>query len=76
MPFTGLGIASSYFYQGIGKGTISFVWTIIRDVIFTNVLIYVFGILFSGGLIGAWASLAAGKIITSILFARYTVKKN
>lgn len=78
LPLTGIGAASSYFYQGIGKGTISLTWTIIRDVIFTNVLIYVFGILFGWGLIGAWAGLAVGKIITSafnFLFARYTVKK-
>ena len=35
LPLTGAGMASTFFYQGIGKGTISLSWTIIREVIFT-----------------------------------------
>ena len=77
LPLTSIGIASSYFYQGIGKGTASLGWTIMREIISTNVLIYVFGILLGWGLMGVWAGLAAGRSIAGIfnfLFARYTIK--
>lgn len=77
LPLTGVGMASSYFYQGIGQGTISLVWTIIREIICTNCLIYVFGILFNWGLIGVWFGLAVGRALAGALnfiYARYTIK--
>lgn len=78
LPLTSLGTASSYFYQGIGKGATSLAWTVIREIIFTNLLIYVFGMLLGWGLIGVWAGLAAGRSLAGVLnfsFARYTIKK-
>ena len=78
LPLTGAGMASSYFYQGIGKGTISLAWTVIREIICTNALIYVFGIVLGWGLIGVWAGLAVGRALAgglNFLFARYTVKR-
>lgn len=77
LPFTGAGMVSSFFYQGIGKGTISLAWTIIREVVFAVSFTYMFGIMFGWGLTGIWAGLALGRIIPSILnfiFARYTIK--
>ena len=77
LPLTGAGMASSYFYQGIGKGNISLAWTIIREVIMTNILIYIFGIVLGWGLIGVWAGLATGRALgggLNFIFARYTVK--
>ena len=77
LPLTGAGMASSYFYQGIGKGTISLAWTIFREIICTNALIYLFGILMGWGLIGVWAGLAVGRAFAGALnffFARYTIK--
>lgn len=77
LPLTGAGMASSYFYQGIGKGNISLAWTIIREVIMTNILIYIFGIVLGWGLIGVWAGLASGRALgggLNFIFARYTVK--
>ena len=44
LPLTGAGMASTFFYQGIGKGTISLSWTIIREVIFTVGATFFFGI--------------------------------
>lgn len=78
LPLTGAGMASSYFYQGIGKGTISLAWTVIREIICTNALIYVFGIVLGWGLIGVWAGLAVGRALAgglNFLFARFTIKK-
>lgn len=77
LPLTGAGMVSSFFYQGIGKGTISLAWTIIREVVFAVSFTYIFGIMLGWGLIGIWAGLALGRSISSILnfiFARYTIK--
>ena len=74
----GIGMPSSFFYQGIGRGTTSLVWTIIRELIFTVSFTYLFGIVFNWGLTGIWTGLAVGRIIASILnytYARYTIKK-
>lgn len=77
LPLTGAGMASSFFYQGIGKGTISLSWTIIREVIFTVGATFFFGIYLGWGLIGIWAGLTIGRAAASILnylYARYTIK--
>ena len=74
----GIGMPSSFFYQGIGRGTTSLCWTIIRELIFTVSCTYLFGIVFNWGLIGIWTGLAVGRIIASILnytYARYTIKQ-
>ena len=74
----GIGMPSSFFYQGIGRGTTSLVWTIIREVIFTVSCTYLFGIIMNMGLTGIWIGLAVGRILASILnyaYARYTIKK-
>ena len=74
LPLTGAGMASTFFYQGIGKGTISLSWTIIREVIFTVGATFFFGIYLGWGLIGIWAGLAIGraaatrKLISLIFF--------
>lgn len=78
LPFTGFGMTSSMFYQGLGKGTLSLVWTIIREVIFTISFTYLFGITLGWGLLGIWVGLALGRILASMLnymFAKWTIKK-
>ena len=74
----GIGMPSSFFYQGIGRGTTSLCWTIIRELILTVSFTYLFGMVFNWGLTGIWTGLAVGRIIASILnftYARYTIKK-
>ena len=78
LPLTAAGMTSSFMYQGIGRGSISLMWTIIREVIFTVTATYTFGIVLGWGLVGIWTGLATGRILASILnfaFARYTIKK-
>ena len=78
LPLTGAGMTSSFLYQGMGKGTISLMWTIIREVIFTVTATYTLGIVLGWGLVGIWTGLALGRTLASILnfsFARYTIKK-
>ena len=74
----GIGMPSSFMYQGIGRGTTSLAWTIIRELIFTVSCTYIFGIVLNWGLMGIWIGLAVGRIIASILnftYARYTIRK-
>jgi putative MATE family efflux protein len=74
----GIGMPSSFLYQGIGRGTTSLAWTIIREVIFTVSCTYIFGIALDWGLLGIWIGLAVGRIMASILnftYAKYTLKK-
>ena len=71
-------MTSSFLYQGIGKGTTSLGWTIIREVIFTVIATYTLGIVLGWGLVGIWTGLFLGRTLASILnfiYARYTIKK-
>ena len=75
---TGIGIPSSFFYQGIGKGTYSLMFTILREILFAIPLIYIFVFMFKFDLISIWVGLLIGRAIASIinyLFARYEVKR-
>lgn len=75
---TGIGIPSSFFYQGIGKGTYSLMFTILREILFVVPLIYVFVFNFNLGLVGIWLGLCIGRAIASVLnygFARYEIKR-
>lgn len=74
----GIGMPSNFFYQGIGRGTTSLAWTIIRELILTVSFTYLFGMVFNWGLTGIWIGLATGRIIASIfnyIYARYTIAK-
>jgi putative MATE family efflux protein len=74
----GIGMPSSFMYQGIGRGTTSLAWTVIREVIFAVSFTYLFGIFLNWGLMGIWLGLAVGRSIASILnfiYARYTINK-
>lgn len=75
---TGIGIPSSFFYQGIGKGSYSLMFTILREIIFVVPLIYLFVYVFNLGLVGIWLGLCIGRAIASVLnyiFARNEIKK-
>ena len=76
---TGIGIPSSFFYQGIGKGNYSLMFTILREIIFVVPLIYLLVYVFNMGLVGIWIGLCVGRAVASVInyvFARYEVKRN
>lgn len=78
LMFVGMGMPSNFMYQGIGRGTISLSWTIIRELIFTVSFTYLFGIVLNLGLTGIWIGLAMGRSIAAIMnffYARYTIRK-
>ncbi len=75
---TGIGIPSSFLYQGIGKGVYSLMFTILREIIFVVPLIYVLVFVFNQGLVGIWIGLCVGRSIASVinyLFARYEIRR-
>lgn len=75
---TGIGIPSSFLYQGIGKGIYSLIFTILREILLVVPLIYVFVFVFNWGLVGIWLGLCIGRSIASVLnyaFARYEIKR-
>ena len=75
---TGIGIPSSFFYQGIGKGTYSLMFTILREIILVVPLIHLFAFGLDMGLVGIWLGLCIGRAIASVInyiFARYEIKK-
>ena len=75
---TGIGIPSSFFYQGIGKGMYSLMFTILREIIFVVPLIYLFVFIFHWDLVGIWLGLCIGRAIASVinyLFARYEIRR-
>lgn len=78
LPLTGAGMASSFFYQGIGKGFLSLFFTILREIIFAVSMTYYFGIVLDMGLLGIWIGLALGRSIASVInyiAGRFTIKK-
>ncbi len=75
---TGIGIPSSFFYQGIGKGAYSLMFTILREILFVIPLIYLLVFVFNMDIVGIWIGLCIGRAIASILnyvFARYEIKR-
>lgn len=78
LPFTGAGMTSSFFYQGIGKGFISLFFSILKELIFIVPFIYILGVMMNMGLLGVWIGMAGGRSLACILnfiFARFEIKK-
>lgn len=78
LPFTGAGMTSSFFYQGIGKGSISLFFSILKELIFIVPFIYILGVMMNMGLLGIWIGMAGGRSLACILnfiFARFEIKK-
>ncbi len=78
LVLTGIGIPSSFFYQGIGKGGYSLLFTFLREVLLAAPLTYYFGIILGWKIFGIWIGLFIGKSAISIvnyIFARYEIRR-
>ena len=78
IPFLGLGLPSSYLYQGVGKGFKSLLWTFVYEVVCTVPALCFFTFYFNSGLIGIWTGFVVGRGATSILnfiAARVSIRK-
>lgn len=66
LPFMGVGLSSTFVFQGLSKGNYSLVWTIIREFILFLFFVYFFGFIMNWGLIGIWIGIVIGKSSSTI----------
>ena len=65
------GIISTYAFQGLGKGTHSLIFTIIRDAVCGTLFSVLFGILLGFGINGVWFGLMTGYTVGGIIALVY-----
>lgn len=65
------GIISTYVFQGLGKGTHSLVFTIIREAICATFFSILFGIVFGWGINGVWFGILVGYTIGGLIAIAY-----
>ncbi|MDO5851294.1 MAG: MATE family efflux transporter [Methanobacteriaceae archaeon] len=62
-----VGAIAAYLFQGVGKGTISLVLTVLRELIFVLVFSYILGFVLNFGEQGVWWGLIVGVTIGSVM---------
>ena len=78
IPFLGIGLPSTYLYQGLGEGIYSFLWTTFYDICCVVPAMYLFAFYLGYGLVGIWYGFVAGKAIASTInyiCAKYSINK-
>ena len=65
------GVISTYVFQGLGKGTHSLVFTIIREAICATFFSILFGIVFGWGINGVWFGILVGYTIGGLIAIAY-----
>lgn len=78
IPFLGLGLPSTYLYQGLGKGIYSLCWTTTCEVICAVPASYFFAFIMDYGLIGIWIGFVVGRgiaCILNVIVGRYSILK-
>ena len=65
------GVISTYMFQGLGKGTISLIFTIIREAICATVFAVLFGIILGWGINGVWFGILIGYTIGGLIAIIY-----
>ncbi|HII93188.1 MAG TPA: MATE family efflux transporter [Methanosarcina sp.] len=76
-PMLALGLFSSSFFQGAGKGLNSLIATLLRTIVFTPLFAALLAFTFDMGQVGAWWGLVIGNGIGSLLmyiWAEYFLK--
>ena len=61
------GIMSSMMFQGVGKGTYSFIITVLRSLIAESVFAYLFCFIFGWGLVGIYAGVVRQNVKISMM---------
>ncbi|WP_295589875.1 MATE family efflux transporter [uncultured Methanobrevibacter sp.] len=77
-PTMGVGVASTYVFQGIGKGITAMFQTIMRETGFTIFFAYLLAIVFGFGVWGAWMGIVLGEIVSNnitMVWADFEIKK-
>ena len=65
------GVISTYVFQGLGKGTHSLIFTIIREAICATFFSILFGIVFVWGINGVWFGILIGYTIGGLIAIAY-----
>ena len=77
-PTMAVGVASTYVFQGIGRGITAMFQTIMRETGFTIFFAVLFAIVFNWGVWGAWIGIVLGEIVSNnitMVWADLTIKK-
>jgi putative MATE family efflux protein len=77
-PATAFGMLSSSVFQGVGKGLYSLIVTVLRTIILTAPLAWLFAVILGWGLTGAWWGLVTANIIggtVTFTWSKLYVKK-
>ena len=64
-PTMGVGVASTYVFQGLGKGITAMFQTIMRETGFTILFAILFGVILGYGVWGAWMGIVLGEIVSN-----------
>ena len=64
-PTMAVGVASTYVFQGIGKGLTAMFQTIMRETGFTIFFAVLLAIVFDFGVWGAWIGIVLGEIVAN-----------
>ena len=73
-----VGVASTYVFQGIGKGLTAMFQTIMRETGFTILFAVLFGVILGYGVWGAWMGIVLGEIVSNnitMVWADWQIKK-
>ena len=77
-PTMAVGVASTYVFQGIGKGLTAMFQTIMRETGFTILFAVLFSIFFNLGVWGAWMGIVLGEVVSNnitMIWADWQIKK-
>ncbi len=67
LPGVPLGMLTSAMFQGIGKGMYSFAVTFLRTIVFQILFTYILAIVFGMGLKGVWWGIMIGNLTASLI---------
>ena len=77
-PTMAVGVASTYVFQGIGRGMTAMFQTIMRETGFTLVFALLFTFIFNWSVWGAWMGIVLGEVVSNnitLIWADYAIKK-
>ena len=77
-PTMAVGVASTYVFQGLGKGLTAMFQTIMRETGFTIFFAVLLGVVLGYGVWGAWMGIVLGEIVSNnitMVWADWEIKK-
>ena len=77
-PTMAIGVASTYVFQGVGRGLTAMFQTIMRETGFTIFFAYLLAVVFGFGVWGAWMGIVLGEVVSNnitMVWADWYIKK-